>query len=516
MTTQPLIIGSGLAGLSVALTLAEAGIPCTILARRVAGGWTSSGWAQGGIAAAIGDDDTPALHAADTIAAGAGLCDPALVQLVTEAAPAAIEQLSAWGVAFDRDERDQKKRGKLKLGLEGAHSRRRIVHAHGHSTGAAIMQALVTRARLTFGITIIENVEVTELLLETGAIAGVVYRDGAGKLHNRLSSQVALATGGVGGLWRHTTNPLNSRGQGLALAARAGAVLRDLEFVQFHPTVLDVGLDPMPLVSEALRGEGAILINDRDEKFLDNLSHGELAARDILVRAIWEQLQQGRRIFLDARPVVDFADRFAAVYEFCRAAKIDPTQQPIPIHPAVHYHMGGVAVDADGGTTVPGLWACGEVAATGLHGANRLASNSLLEAVVMGQRVAENMGVGSLSLGVEEKNKKDFRQKPGVQTQSSNLPFIRSLMSQHVGVLRDKVGLEQAVSALTPLAGDDDAALVALLIATAALQRMESRGSHSRTDFPATEKKWEQHQELRLNDVLSSAAFSTFVKNTGT
>jgi len=544
MTPCPLVVGAGLAGLTVALALAEAHIPVAILSRCLINTGTSSGWAQGGLAAAMGDDDSPSRHAADTIAAGAGLCDPAIVASITAAAPDAVRWLQAQGVAFDSDAS-----GRVKLGLEGAHSCRRIVHAQGDSTGAAIMAALTARARENPAITIIENATVTALQRDATGMTGVWLALANGGARFMAATQIVLATGGVGALWAHTTNPLGSWGQGLALAARVGARLRDIEFVQFHPTAMAVGLDPMPLVSEALRGEGAKLVDENGVEFMAGFPQGALSPRDIVARAIWAQLQAGRRVFLDARGITPFATRFPSINAFCMAAGIDPVTQPIPICPAAHYHMGGVAVDAEGRTSVSGLWACGEVAGTGLHGANRLASNSLLEAVVMGRRVALQAatagispeplgpaspphpqplprGEGSLR-GIPEQNSSPLAGEvrwggaPQAATAGiSSVPLsqaspphpqplpqgegsfaaIRAMMSAHVGVLRDRVGLTQAVEALRPLAATSDMALVGWLIATAALRREESRGAHFRTDFPTTAAAWQKHQDMMPQD----------------
>jgi L-aspartate oxidase len=517
----PVIIGSGLAGLSAALALDP--LPVIVLTRKTPNKETSSGLAQGGIAAAVGAGDDPKGHAQDTLAAGAGLCDPATVKLVTEGAPGVIEQLSAWGVAFDHDEQ-----GRLKLGLEGAHGRRRIVHAEGDGTGAAVMRALMARARATPSITLIEDVVVTDLLTDEGTLSGVRYRDENGNCHQITTSHAVLATGGAGALWQHTTNPLGSWGQGLALAARAGAILRDLEFVQFHPTAMNFGNDPLPLASEALRGEGAVLVNERGEKFMAPLPLADLAPRDEVARAIWAQMKQGHRVFLDARHLPSFAKRFPTITAYGVAAGIDPARQLIPVVPAAHYHMGGVAVDADGRTSIPGLWACGEVASTGLHGANRLASNSLLEAVVFGQRIAENISVRhsgesrnlspslhintTVSLRLVHEMDSGFRRNDDILEETPDKrAAIRAIMSAHVGVLRDRAGLERAVAQLKSLAERSDMALAGLMIAAAALRREESRGAQARTDFSATSDAWHRHQTLTLDDVLPSQVQQSFV-----
>jgi L-aspartate oxidase len=307
-----------------------------------------------------------------------------------------------------------------------------------------------------------------------------------------------LATGGLGGLFAHTTNPLGAIGQGLALAARAGAALADMEFVQFHPTALDVGLDPMPLVSEAVRGEGAVLIDETGARFMSGKGRGELEPRDVVSRAVAAHIAAGHRVFLDAREALgaNFAGRFPGIAARCRAAAIDPARQPIPVRPAVHYHMGGIAVDAEGRSTVEGLWACGEVAATGLHGANRLASNSLLEAVVMAIAVA-----GSIA-GTQPARLPAAR--PVALPAAPSVEILRDLISETLGVVRDRAGLERVVAHLQPLAftggGAADPALVALMIATAALTREESRGGHWRSDFPQPSPAWARRLMQRVHD----------------
>ena len=290
---QPLIIGAGLAGLLTALYLAPE--PVIVLAKAPLAAGAASAWAQGGIAAAVGSDDDPALHAADSIAAGDGLCDASMVERITAAAPGAVEDLARRGVAFDRSAD-----GRFNLGLEAAHSRRRIVHAGGDGTGREILRALIASVRRTRSITVLDGVEARRLIMADGRLAGVLAQTRAGPLL-LPSSRVVIATGGVGGLYRHTTNPLGAIGQGPAFAARAGAVLTDMEFVQFHPTALDVGLDPMPLVSEAVRGEGAILVDEAGERFMAGHGRGELESRDVVTRAVWGHITDGHRVLLDAR-----------------------------------------------------------------------------------------------------------------------------------------------------------------------------------------------------------------------
>lgn len=490
---RPIIIGGGIAGLLTALQLAPE--PVLLLSRTLLGADTSSTWAQGGLAASFGEDDDPALHLADTLAAGDGLCDRDVASRILQAAPKAIEGLAGFGVPFDRTPK-----GSLCLGLEAAHSRRRIVHAHGDGTGREIMRALIAAVRSTPSIVVVEGMEARRLAVRENAIRGVWANCSIGPVFFG-SRRVVLATGGIGGLFLDTTNPWGSCGQGLALAARAGAVLADLEFIQFHPTALDGPERPMALVSEAVRGEGAALIDETGQAFLQNVPGAELAPRDILARAVWHHLANGHRVFLDARqrPGPEFARHFPTIASACRGAGINPARDLIPIRPAQHYHMGGVAVDGSGSTSVKGLWACGEVASTGLHGANRLASNSLTEAVVCARWVAESVA------GTPAR-----RTKPAfadVYPSPAPIP-VRVFLSRALGIVRDGEGLKAAARALLPLAESKDAAsdpaAVGLMIAVAALLREESRGAHYRTDFPhhATVAR---RSEITLEAALAAA-----------
>ncbi len=489
----PVIIGAGLAGLSAAIELRP--LPCVVLSAGAISTGTSTGWAQGGIAAAVGSDDDPSRHAADTLAAGAGLCDPAAVRDITAAGPDAIAWLAAQGAQFDRNED-----GGLRLGLEGAHSCRRIVHAHGDRTGAELLETVVDAARRLESVSLWEHSPAVEIRVEAGRVSGVLVSTPDGPVELRTDT-VLLATGGIGGLFEHTTNPLSSRGQGLALAHRAGAVLRDVEMVQFHPTALDVGIDPMPLISEAVRGEGAILVNEAGEWVLRN----PLAARDVVSRAEWTQLQSGHRVFLDARtdPGERFAELFGSIYATARKSGLDPNTDLLPVRPAAHYHMGGVLVDLNGASTLPGLYAAGEVASTGLHGANRLASNSLLEAVVCGRWVAQHWR----RIGVPDGTPPSPRTRTWTQAWYQDSPdpvisTVRRVMSVSAGVLREADGLRRGLAQLDGLRGHD-AGLVAWLLLDAALRREESRGGHTRLDFPQTDP---------LGDhVLSAGAENAFV-----
>ena len=489
MDDIPVIVGGGLAGLMTALSLAPRKV--ILIAKAPLAQAAASAWAQGGIAAAVGEDDTPSLHASDTLDAGDGLGNADVSRRITDAAPVTVARLQRLGVPFDLDAD-----GRLALGLEAAHSRRRIAHVTGDGTGAAIMRAVVSAVRRTPSITVIEGLEARRLLVDDGRIAGLLA---AGPSGARLLSarRIVLATGGVGGLFAHTTNPLGAIGQGVALAARAGARLADMEFVQFHPTALDVGLDPMPLVSEAVRGEGAVMIDEAGRRFMQGEGRAELEPRDVVSRAVARHIAAGHRIFLDARESIGrhFPDRFPGITARCRAAGIDPATMPIPVRPAAHFHMGGIAVDAQGRSTVDGLWACGEVAATGLHGANRLASNSLLEAAVMAETVAESIAATEA--------RALLRTRPVELPAAADASAIRSMADETLGVVRDGAGLEKASRALEPLAfangASADPALVALLIAIAARRRRESRGGHWRRDFPQRSRHGAHRQFVALD-----------------
>ena len=485
-----LVLGGGIAGLFTALKLAP--MPVTVLTSARAGAAGSSAWAQGGIAAAMAPDDDWRAHAADTMAAGAGLCDAAIVDMVASDAPARIADLLDYGAPFDRNAD-----GSIALGREAAHSRARIVHVRGDRAGAEISATLAARAAATPSIRLLEGYHAIELAMANGRVTGLFARCGSGsgtRLVLFRARAVILATGGLGALYAVTTNPLESRGEGLGMAARAGALIADPEFVQFHPTAIDIGRDPAPLATEALRGEGATLIDETGRRFMTAIHpDAELAPRDIVARAIHRQIAGGHKVFLDCRDAVGagFAQHFPTVFASCQAAGIDPAIQPIPVAPAAHYHMGGIASDAHGRASLDGLWVVGECAATGLHGANRLASNSLLEGLVFGARVAEDVR-GLLAAGSE-------RPVPPAPLLSALQPpprLLREAMSRHAGLERDANGLTQLLDVIDRIekAGNGEATLLnitatARLVAAGALARQESRGSHWRGDFPATDAK---------------------------
>lgn len=480
----PVILGAGLAGLTAALAAAPR--QALVLSPTPLATGCSSAWAQGGMAAALSDEDAPALHAADTMAAGAGLCDPRAVDLLTTEGPGAVRALAALGAPFDRQAPIDGKEGDFVLSLEAAHAKARVARVGGDGAGAAIMAAVIAAVRAAPSIEVRENARARRLLQDaTGRVVGVLAEID-GKLVEIRCASVILATGGVGGLYAVTTTPAQVRGEGLGLAALAGAVIADPEFVQFHPTAIDIGRDPAPLATEALRGEGAIL-RDRDGRafMADYHPARELAPRDVVARAIHAERAAGRGAFLDATAAVGahFDHEFPAVFAACMGAGIDPRVQPIPVTPAVHYHMGGVATDLDGRTSLPGLLAAGECASTGVHGANRLASNSLLEAAVFGARAGRV--ARELALGAEP----PLAAEPTPDLPDAVLQDLRQAMGRDAGVIRDADGLARLVALIDALEAAHGLAptlVAARLIARAALARQESRGGHFRADFPAT------------------------------
>jgi L-aspartate oxidase len=511
-----LIVGAGLAGLFCALKLAPR--PVTVISPVPLGNGASSAWAQGGVAAAVGPGDTSHAHAVDTEIAGAGIVDEDEAESVTAEAAARIEDLARWGTPFDRDEL-----GHYVLSKEAAHSRNRVVRVEGDRAGYAIMQAIIAEVRKTPSIRIVEGLTVVDLARADGRIIGVYAR----KLGDRYAEPVliraratVLAAGGLGGLYAVTTNPSGVRGHAMGMAARAGAVIADPEFVQFHPTAIATGADPAPLATEALRGEGAILVNDLGERFmLDVHPDAELAPRDIVARANYRQIKAGRKVFLDTREAIGarILTAFPTVAKYCTDLGIDPVTQLIPVTPAAHYHMGGVKVEANGRSSLPGLWAAGECSSTGLHGANRLASNSLLEAVVYGARIAADIsGLEPLrnplapfpGIGWDpvEGEKVEERLRNHVSVKE-----LRRTMTDLVGVERNAADLRTALRRIAEIEATAQGVTrsflnmttAATMVAAGALQREESRGGHFRTDFPEPRPEWEHHTEMTLEDALA-------------
>ncbi len=502
MTSPIIIVGAGVAGLYTALKLAPR--PVTVVTARPLGMDASSGWAQGGMAAAIGENDTPNLHFADTMEAGAGLVDPDAARMLVEGGAAAVEDLARIGVNFDRD-----KNGDYILGREAAHCRNRIVHATGDQAGAEIMRALIEAARKSPHIEILERIVVEDLLTDdNGAVAGVLaYIVEQGQRVEMLAGETVLATGGLGGLYAVTTNPRPAQGHGLAFAARAGAVIRDPEFVQFHPTALDFGEDPAPLATEALRGDGAVLVNADGKPFMQKYHRDrDLAPRDVVARAVEAERKARRGAFLDAREAIGaaFPKKFPTVFAACERHGVDPRKDLMPVAPAAHYHMGGVMTDLDGRSSLQGLSAVGEVASTGVHGANRLASNSLLEAVVFGAAIAERLKGEPLGMPTDAAAPEDRFPLAPKPADAKLMMRLRKAMSKGAALIRSEKGLSAVLDVINELnvhpmvtSGLKSALGSAELIIQGAMMREESRGGHTRTDFPQTEDD-PMHTEICL------------------
>jgi L-aspartate oxidase len=497
LKTDYLVVGAGVAGLRAAIELAPSGD--TLILAKDSLQESSSEYAQGGIAAALSDDDEVRLHEQDTIAAGAGLCNPDAVHVLVEDAPAAIEELIAWGAEFDREGT------KLLFAREGAHSRSRVLHAHGDSTGREISRTLGRKAASLPGVAFRSFSAITDLLIDGGEVTGAVaFDENSGRTVIIQARAVLLATGGLGRIFRESTNPDVATGDGAAMAWRAGAVIQDIEFVQFHPTALSVPGAPTFLLSEALRGEGARLLNEDGHRFMpDYHPMAELAPRDVVSRSILKEIQKTgtSHALLDLThlPTGFAAKRFPRIYETCLRYGVDLHDQPAPVLPAAHYAMGGVSTDLQGRTNLSGLYAAGEVACTGVHGANRLASNSLLEGLVFGARAGRAM---------TERSHAPLRQT--VHGPEADYPDfaeadLRRIASESCGLVREAKGLTEAISTLCllpryPLDHPRRARhelrnmhTVLLLIARCARAREESRGGHFRSDYPHERPEFQKH-----------------------
>ncbi|MGE5827215.1 MAG: L-aspartate oxidase [Micromonosporaceae bacterium] len=505
-TTDVVVVGSGVAGLTCALHLREAGLHVTVVTKvNIDDG--STRWAQGGIAAALDPFDSPQAHARDTLLAGVGLCDAAAVDVLVTEGPARVRELVRWGTRFDRNSD-----GSLMLSREGGHRADRIVHAGGDATGAEVQRALHAAVRRDPWIRLVEHALALDLLTGAdGQACGVTLHvvdegteDGVGAV---LARAVVLATGGMGQIYASTTNPLVSTGDGVALALRAGVAVTDLEFVQFHPTALYLGgagrqSDQQPLVSEALRGAGAHLVDADGKRFMVGVHElAELAPRDVVAKSIHRVLAAsgGDHVYLDARHVPELVERFPTITTFARAAGVDPTSQLIPVAPAAHYASGGVRTDRRGATSIRGLYACGEVACTGVHGANRLASNSLLEGLVFARRIAAELArdlpAQAEPVGVD---------RAGWASAAAVREPLQRAMTAGAGVLRDAASLARSADTLAELAlarqSPGTAAWEATNLVTvgtallaAAMRREETRGCHWREDFPLPRDEWLGH-----------------------
>jgi L-aspartate oxidase len=493
-----LVVGSGVAGLHTAWRASEHGDVLLLTKKSLFDSATA--YAQGGIAAALGAGDSPALHRQDTLAAGAALCDAAAVQVLVEEGPARVRELQTAGADFDLDPA-----GRLKLGREAAHSKNRIVHAHGDQTGAEVARTLVERVTETPSITVLESARVLELIVKRGVAYGV-RASIAAQATEIIADATVLATGGCGQIYRYTTNPVVATGDGFAIAHRAGVTLADMEFVQFHPTALDTPENPLALISEAVRGEGAILVNSLGERFMTNRHRlAELAPRDVVARAIFRERRHGP-VYLDARKLGKvFTKRFPGIFALCTARGIDPRKDLIPVTPAAHYMMGGVVTDLYGRSSVRRLYAVGEVARTGVHGANRLASNSLLEGLVFAERVARDLVSNKRHVKVPAVGKwtvPPLTDRGAAQVAADD---IRDVMWMYAGIARTARGLRMALDQLDDIGSrlpegateEQNMLQTAQLVAEAALMRKESRGGHYRTDFPRQSGTWKgRHIEL--------------------
>ena len=490
--TRFLVIGSGIAGLQTAWRASDHGDVVVLTKRSLKDSATA--YAQGGIAAALGAGDSTELHRRDTLAAGAALCDAAAVEVLVAEGPDRVRELASAGAKFDMDGT-----GRFTLGREAAHSRKRIVHAKGDQTGAEVARALIHRVTERENIEVLETARALDLVVDKGRCCGVRANVG-GKAVEIIADATILATGGCGQLYRFTTNPLVATGDGYAIAHRAGAHLADREFVQFHPTALETPENPLALISEAVRGEGAVLVNDRGRRFMSKRHKlAELAPRDIVAREIFREQMDGSRVWLDARRIARiFARRFPGILKLCLARGIDPRHELIPVTPAAHYMMGGVITDLAGRSSIDRLYACGEVSRTGVHGANRLASNSLLEGLVFAERVARDV-VNQPKLPRVPRRVEwrvtTLRDRGAAQVAADE---IRRIMWEHAGITRAAEGLRNAKRALeaiqarlTPGATEElNMVETARLIVESALLRRESRGGHYRSDFPKPKNKW--------------------------
>ena len=514
LETDFIVIGSGVAGLRASIELAKSGARVTVLTKDKASE-SNTEYAQGGVAVVLSDDDNAELHEEDTLIAGAGLCDVAAVETLVTEGTRYIKQLIEWGTEFDKEG------GRLVFTQEAAHSRRRILHAHGDSTGKEIVRALIARARQEKTIVLMPFANTESLIVADGRCVGVRFLDPILRAPREIYARaVILCTGGAGQLYLHTTNPPVATGDGMAMAYFAGAEMADMEFVQFHPTALSLENAPRFLLSEAMRGEGGILRNKFGERFMGNYDERlELAPRDIVSRSIVAEMRKTgtRHVFLDMTSMSEdfLRDRFPKIYETCKFYDLNIAKDLLPVSPASHYCMGGIRTDLHGRSTIQGLYAAGEVTCTGVHGANRLASNSLLEGLVFGARagasaIADNYELRITNYELENKESGIWNLESGISTAVKKR--VKREMWERVGILRDKASLKRALREFEQIehanlsTSSRNFVTLAKLVTTAALWREESRGGHFRNDFPERDDaNWDKHSIQKINAEISSS-----------
>ena len=505
------IVGSGISGLMTAISLYPRKV--TLVTKRKLGEMSSSAWAQGGIAAAVTKEDSPKKHFEDTLKASSGLSNEQAVKVITDDALDIVKFLEKTGVRFDKDNDE------FALSKEAAHSYRRVLKINGDQSGKYLVSHLIDYAKQQGHITFVEDISVDHIIQKDNKCHGIMGHIHKNEIADNFvffqSPNIILATGGLGSIYAHTTNPRDVYGEAIAMAAQAGAKLVDLEFVQFHPTALDIGIDPAPLLTEAIRGEGAFIVDENNHRFVfDENNLGELAPRDIVSRSIHNHKLKGHSTFLDCRHFkIDFKSMFPTASYYLKQASIDPMKDLIPIIPAAHYHMGGIKVDIDGKTSVEGLWACGECSSTGAHGANRLASNSLLEAFVFSRRIANKINSEPPKQSYKLINIENYIPKEKTISKIRAKKYIwqlRSAMNKFVGVERNESTLNQAFIEFLRIEREadklsaklKDMLLVSKLITYAALQRKESRGTHFRTDYPSQNSQLLKRNIFEQNDLV--------------
>ncbi|MEQ1762995.1 MAG: L-aspartate oxidase [Pyrinomonadaceae bacterium] len=512
LVTDFIVIGSGVAGLRASIALAETGADVTVLTKDKASE-SNTEYAQGGVAVVLSEDDDAELHEGDTLVAGAGLCDESAVETLVNEGTKYIKQLIDWGTEFDREG------GKLVFTREAAHSRRRILHAHGDSTGAEFVRSLIARARQEKSINLQPFANTESLIVKDGRCVGVRFLDPILRSPREVYAKaVIMCTGGAGQLYLHTTNPPVATGDGMAMAYFAGAEMADMEFIQFHPTALSVEGAPRFLLSEAMRGEGGILRNVQGERFMSRYDERlELAPRDIVSRSIVAEMRRtgSRHVFLDmtALDAEFLRERFPKIDATCRQFGLDIAKDMLPVSPASHYCMGGIRTDLHGRSTVPGLYAAGEVTCTGVHGANRLASNSLLEGLVFGARAGEAAAKDSGQLSVVSGQSADGSSpgKPQATISTAVKKRVKRVMWERVGILRDRASLQRAITEFEQIERSNlgissrNFVTLALLVARVALWREESRGGHFRSDFPDQHEEFRVHSIQKIGEAISSS-----------